>query len=119
MLQNLPRVFPLPDVVEGGELVEEDDGPEDTLETDLGVLVAQDGLREEGAGPAAEEGDEVQIEFRDAPAGGDGAAFVVPVEDEGEERDGDGVAEDEARIDRGRGQPAQSVTGDDERNREQ
>lgn len=64
-----------------------DDGPEHAAEGGLLGFVAQEARGEERAGPAAEEGEEVEGAFGDSTARGDGSAFVDGEREEGDAGD--------------------------------
>lgn len=91
--RNGPGDPPVEKGVEGDVLKNNYDQPEDDLERGLGVFVAEEALGEEGTGPAAEEGAEVEDFFGYAAGAAGGAAFIRSVEGEGDEGREDEPAE--------------------------
>lgn len=84
--------------IEGEELVEEDDQPEEDLVTGLGGLVTELALSDEASGPAADKFREVENGFGDAPFATLGAALVVTNGKVGDERNRRGGGRDDAPI---------------------
>lgn len=80
LLEEPDARFLLEEVIEREELIEENGAPEDALEAGFGGFMAEVFLGEEGTGPAAEEGDEVEGVLLDAPVAFFGLPFIAGVE---------------------------------------
>lgn len=94
-------------------MMNEDDHPEDDLEGDFGDFVTELPLGEKSAGPAADEFEEVEGRFWNAPFTGDGAMLVGAIGEKRREGEEKWRGQQDAPIDRAR-EPAEGVGGSGE-----
>lgn len=89
------REPPVEKVVDGDELVHDDNQPEDQQEGDLGGFMPEAVLRDERPGPATDQFEEMQRRFSRAPATRAGFVFVPPIDEVG--RYGEDDSDDDQR----------------------
>ena len=109
---------PREEPIERDVLVQENGGPKDHLEWNLGGFVSEASLGDKGAGPAAEQGAEMEVDFGDTPLAGLRAPFIAAVGKASGERGDEWNGDDDAPIDR-RGESEKRYRGDDEEEKEE